>query len=92
MDFKNDNFQDLYFKQYDDKTACRIMAVLDDLFKEVKTTKCAGGCGRELNFDRCRMYDHEGGWGIIGSIPKQWVSVVCECGYHTSLDKLGVSR
>lgn len=88
MDFKTDTYPT---PKYTDEQAARIMACLDDLVKTVKHNRCAS-CNKELYFDYASIYDHDGGWGLIGDVPKQWISFECSCGYHTSLDKLGVPR
>lgn len=91
MDFKTDT---LPIPKYTDLQAKRIMECLDELVAPIMLPerKCAGGCGRRLDLDHASIYDHEGGWGLIGDIPKQWISFPCSCGYETSLDKLGVLR
>ena len=88
MDFTNDNFP---LNSYDAQTTLRIKGALFELLKEVEHTNCVT-CGKHLNLNHVYIYDHEYGWGLIGSIPKQWVSIECSCGYHNSLTKLGVSR
>ena len=88
MDFINDNFPK---NSYDDQTTLRIKGALFDLLKEVEHTNCVT-CGKHLDLNHVNIYDHDGGWGLIGSIPKQWVSIECSCGYHNSINKLGVSR
>jgi hypothetical protein len=80
--------------EYTETQITRIEACLDQLVAPIMMPerKCAGGCGRILEMDIAQIYDHSGGWSLIGDIPKQWISFKCSCGYETSLDKLGVSR
>jgi hypothetical protein len=50
-------------------------------------------CGETLDMTRVDAYDHNGGWLILGDMPKQWLSIKCDaCGYEVSLSKLGVPR
>ncbi len=85
MDFITDTYPT---PNYTDKQATRIMACLDTLVGTLKNTKCVS-CGKEIYFDYAHIYDHDGGIGLIGDIPKQWISFdCCSCGYHTSIAKL----
>lgn len=88
MDFTNDNYPK---NSYDAQTTLDIKTALFDLLKEVTYDKCSD-CGETLNLNHVNIYDHDGGLGLIGTIPKQWVSVECSCGYHNSINKLGVSK
>lgn len=87
MNFTNDNFPK---NSYDAPTTLRIKGALFELLKEVEHTNCVT-CGKHLNLNHASIYDHDGGWELIDSIPKQWVSVKCSsCGYENSINKLGV--
>ena len=90
MDFKTDSYPT---PTYTDEQAVRIMACLDQIAETIpdERRRCAS-CNKHLYFDYANIYDHDGGWGLIGDIPKQWISFECSCGYHTSLNKLGVER
>jgi hypothetical protein len=88
MDFKTET---LPTPKYTDLQSSRMMDCLDFLAKEITKHSCVS-CGKKLSFDHADIYDHEYGWGLIGDIPKQWISFKCECGYENSLNKLGVSR
>lgn len=50
---------------------------------------CAS-CGKEQDSENLSvgLYDHSGGELLVADQPKQWVSIECSCGYHTSLNKL----
>ena len=98
MIFESDNYDMRTLEdikdEYTDDQRRRMGECLDQLVAPIALPdrKCAGGCGRILEMDVAQVYDHSGGWGLIGDVLKQWVSFRCECGYETSLDKLGVSR
>jgi hypothetical protein len=96
MDFKTDTYPT---PTYTDQQTARMMACLDQLTATAYTgtgsrkgaPRCAS-CGKLLDMDVAHIYDHDGGWGLLGELPKQWISFECKCGYHTSLNKLGVAQ
>ena len=91
MNFHDDNYPEVEWR-YTPEQALLIKGALFDLMKEAEHSNCVG-CGKHIDLNFVHMYDHDGGWNVIDSIPKQWISVECEhCGYHTSINKLGVSR
>lgn len=92
MDFKSDTYPT---PKYTDLQAKRIMECLDTLAATIEKGKfCCASCGLQLPGSHANIYDHDGGWGLIGDIPKQWISFECKCGYHTSLNKMqsGLSK
>ena len=89
MNFTNDNYP---LNTYDPETELKIKGSLFELLKEAEHMNCVS-CRKPLNPDRdVHIYDHDGGWTLLDSIPKQWVSIECSCGYHTSISKLGIRR
>ena len=60
-----------------------------------RTSLTCKSCGKQFNENDdgldIWMYDHDGGWDV-GLDEKQWLSIHCDCGYHTSFNKLGISR
>jgi DNA-directed RNA polymerase subunit N (RpoN/RPB10) len=62
------------------------------LEKANQMIKCVG-CGKvHDDVYEVWMYDHSSGWKVEGLEDRQWLSVACDCGYHTSLNKLGINR
>ena len=88
MDFTNDNYPK---NEYDAKTTFEINSALFTLLQEVEKDSCIT-CGKHLDLNHSSIYDHDGGWVVIEGIPKQWVSIECTCGYHNSINKLGVRK
>lgn len=61
----------------------RVHDILDGLVAE----RCAA-CGKEYGkVLHIGAYDHGGGDLVVADIPRQWLSVECSCGYHTSFNK-----
>jgi hypothetical protein len=92
MDFTNDNRlgdEGSENNGYDADTTLAIKGALFELLKEVERDVCFT-CGKHLNLNHAFIYDHDGGWVLVNGLPKQWVSIQCSCGYHNSLNKLGV--
>jgi hypothetical protein len=86
----NDNYP---INEYDESTEYDICDAIYKLIHPVRNKMHCATCGKQLGPDRpVNIYDHDGGWNLIDSIPKQWVSIECSCGYHNSINKLGVKR
>ena len=50
-------------------------------------------CGKKFPHDVVvHVYDHKYGWFISDDLPLQWLSIQCDCGYHSSFNKLGINR
>jgi hypothetical protein len=86
MDFTNDDYPEI---NYDAQTTFEIKSALFTLLQEVEKDSCVT-CGKHLDLNHAFIYEHNGGWVLIDSLPKQWVSILCTCGYHNSINKLGV--
>ena len=90
MKFTSENFNHTGYTQFQTE---KIEYIIEDLCYFIKPGKFAcGSCGKQLPGDHATIYDHDGGWNIIEDIPRQWISFECVCGYHTSLNELGISR
>jgi hypothetical protein len=70
----------------------RIHNHIHNLLVKSDSMNCKG-CGKEFDTRNLEvwMYDHKSGWDI-GLDQKQWLSILCDCGYHTSFNKLGMGR
>ena len=79
-------------KVYDEETEQLLACALFKILHHAK--KNCVSCGKALDSNSpVDLYEHDGGWTVIKSWPKQWVSVHCNhCGYDNSISKLGVSR
>jgi hypothetical protein len=70
-----------------------------NLLVKADRLKCTG-CGKEFDSRNLEvwLYDHSSGWDVgleksWGSENgKQWLSILCNCGHHTSFEKLGIGR
>ena len=86
----NDNYPK---NEYDELTEYEICDAIFKLIFNVRHKMHCATCGKKLGPNNSvNIYDHDGGWKLIDSIPKQWVSIECSCGYHNSINKLGVKR
>lgn len=88
IQFVDDNYP---VRNYDEATKMLIMFGIGKLVEKIEYRNCVS-CGKKLPMKVANIYDHDGGWDITPEIPKQWVSIECKCGYHNSINKLGVTR
>ena len=68
-----------------------LVPTLSDWRQKAPDAKCLS-CSTSLADKDLDHYDHPWGWPVQGLKELQWLSLKCDCGYETSLVKLGVPR
>lgn len=69
-----------------------ILNLVNKTNQMIKCVSCGSVLQNEVHPYEVWMYDHESGWKVDGLENRQWLSVFCDCGHHTSLNKLGINR
>ncbi len=73
----------------DDVDELKVMLAIETLLEKSNTSKCFGCCHDLPDILHVSIYDHDGGWNLVDSIPAQWIAIRCpDCGYETSLQKI----